>query len=138
MCVCVCVCVCVCARVCVCACVCVCVRVCLCVCMCLYVQVDCKQAKKSSPAVIGSSTSGTGTRTSKEDIVRWNLLESLQRQSQVVSLLQGSQQQASKQAPSSSMPPTLPSSSSQVGNRQTGRSNMESTSLPQDTTALLH
>ena len=45
---------------------------------------------------------------------------------------------SSKQAPPPPMPPTLPSSSSQDGNRQTGLSNMESTLLPQDSTALLN
>ena len=50
----------------------------MCVCVCVYVrEVDCKQTKKSSSAVIGGSVSGTGIRTSKEDIVRRNLLESL-------------------------------------------------------------
>ncbi|KAL5491069.1 hypothetical protein EMCRGX_G016287 [Ephydatia muelleri] len=103
--------------------------------------VDRKQAKKSSPAVISNNASGTGTVTSKEDIVRRNLLESLN--SVATETISSSESPSavaasSKQAPPPPMPPTLPSSSSQDGNCQTSRLNMESTSLPRDTTALLH
>ncbi|KAL5491521.1 hypothetical protein EMCRGX_G016822 [Ephydatia muelleri] len=83
-------------------------------------QVDRKQDKKSSLADVSDSASGTGTgtRTSKKDIVRWSLLESLN--SVFTETISSSESPSavasgSKQAPPPPMPSTLPSSSTQDG-----------------------
>ena len=106
--VCVCLCVCMCVCVYVCVCVCVCVSVCVCV---YYVCAGGSQTRQeSSPAVISVRARWTGTGTSKEDIVRRNLLESLN--SVATETISSSESPSavaagSKQAPPPPMPPPL-------------------------------
>ena len=100
---------------------------------------DRKQDKKSSLAVISDSASGTGTRTSKEDIVRWNLLGSLDSVPTETFSSSESPSAVAQEASKLHLLPCHPHFHLHPHKMdQSGQSHMESTSLPWDTTALLH